>query len=67
MISEEIIIQEKEYLVNVLGKKLIDSEERDDYKGYPQGYVTLAMKYWPEEFKDGPKKIVHHIFGWKQF
>ena len=64
MISQEIIIAEKEYLVNVLGKKLIDSEERDDNPGgwgSKRGYVILAHKYWPEEFSDGKRKHVHHI------
>ena len=55
-------IKAKEYLINTLHKRLIDSDERDDSKGYPAGYVKLAQKYWPEEF-DGTYKIVHHIDG----
>lgn len=55
---EDIIEQEKKYLVEVLGKKLIDSDERDDRK---LGYKVLAKKYWPEEFKDEQIKHVHHI------
>lgn len=55
---EDIIKAEKEYLVNVLGKRLIDSEERDDKKN---GYRRLAKKYWPEEFTDNVNKHVHHI------
>lgn len=64
MISQEIIIREKEYLVNVLGKKLIDSEERNDNPGgwgSKRGYTILVHKYWPEEFVDGKRKHVHHI------
>ena len=49
----------KDYLTNVLHKKLIDSDERDNRK---YGYRFLAKKYWPEEF-DGTKKHVHHIDG----
>lgn len=55
---EDFILQEKKYLVEVLGKKLIDSDERDDRR---YGYQNLAKKYWPEEFKNGIKKEVHHI------
>ena len=55
-----IIELEKKYLVDVLGKKLINSDERDDRK-YPRGYVVLARKYWPEEFMDDAKKHVHHL------
>ena len=58
MISQEIIIAEKEYLVNVLGKKLIDSDEHTTRKCT---YRELAKKYWPEEFINGDKKVVHHI------
>ncbi len=60
MTPEEIVSLEKEYLINVLGKNLIDSEERDDRKN-PTGYRVLAMKYWPEEFEGEEKKCVHHI------
>ena len=59
---EDIVKAEKEYLANVLHKKLIDSDERvfgrDDYN-------KLARKYWPEEFekakKNNYKVFVHHI------
>lgn len=56
---EDIVKAEKEYLVNVLGKRLIDSDE------YDKNYRRLAMMYWPEEFekakKEGYRLIVHHI------
>lgn len=52
---EDFILEQKKYLVEVLGKKLIDSDE------YDKDYRRLAKKYWPEEFKDGTKKVVHHI------
>lgn len=55
---EDFILEQKKYLVEVLGKKLIDSDERDD-RFY--GYRVLAKKYWPEEFEDGKRKHVHHI------
>ena len=56
----EIDINEvKNYLVTVLNKKLIDSNESDNRK---YGYRFLALKYWPEEF-DGTPKHVHHIDG----
>lgn len=58
MLSEEIILAEREYLINVLHKKLIDSNEKDDSW---LGYRRLAMQYWPEEFQDDEDKIVHHI------
>lgn len=44
---EDIIAAEKDYLINVLGKKLIDSDERSYVKG---GYIFLARKYWSEFF-----------------
>lgn len=70
MFSEQIIQAEKEYLVNVLGKKLIDSEERckprqrfkingKEYRGH-NGFARLLF---PEEFLDGTLKHVHHING----
>lgn len=52
---EEIIKAEREYLINVLNKKLIDSDERAN------NYKQLAQKYWPEEFEDNYQKEVHHI------
>ncbi len=66
MVSQEIILREKEYLVNVLGKKLIDSDE------YDKNYKRLASKHWPEYWdynnlgkRKQPKIIkgyeVHHI------
>jgi len=71
MVSEEIIQAEKKHLINVLGKKLIDSEERDDRKlviingKHLRGYNALARKYWPEEFERADKEHyrieVHHI------
>lgn len=60
MTPEEIESLQRKYLVEELGKNLIDSEERDDRKS-PTGYRVLAMKYWPEEFADGKRKHVHHI------
>lgn len=61
MVSEEVILAEKEYLVNVLGKQLFNIDERDTRR---IGYSVLASKYWPEYFVNG--KIlkgyhVHHI------
>ena len=51
-----IIELEKDYLVNVFGKKLIDSNE------YNEDYLYLAKKYWPEEYLDSSiRKDVHHI------
>ena len=71
MVSEEIIQAEREYLVNVLGKRLIDSDERDDRKQviingkHYKGYIILAKKYWPEEFEKAEREEyrieVHHI------
>jgi hypothetical protein len=58
MTLEEIVSLEKEYLINVLGKKLIDSNERDDRSN---GYRILARKYWPEEFANGKRRHIHHI------
>ena len=58
--EKTIIEQEIKYLTEVLGKRLIDSDERDDRKN-PSGYRELAKKYWPEEFTDNVKKHVHHI------
>ena len=59
---EDIIEQEKKYLVEVLGKKLIDSDEYDNSDDYSErGYLRLAKKYWPEEFIGDEPKEVHHI------
>lgn len=61
MVSDNLILAEKEYIVNVLGKQLFDIDERDHRR---DGYGELASKYWPEYFSNG--KIikgynVHHI------
>lgn len=56
---EEIVKLEKQYLVEVLHKDLIDSDERDDVNF--RGHRYLAYKYWTDEFRDGIKKCVHHI------
>lgn len=62
MTDDNLILEEKKYLVEVLGKKLIDSNERDDSQNWSEsGYLRLTKKYWPEEFKDNTKKHVHHI------
>lgn len=64
---EEIVKAEREYLVNVLHKKLIDSEEQENRTGIvvngklTRGYVVLAMKYWSEEFSNNKHPKVHHI------
>ena len=66
---EEIIKEQKEFLVAEFGKNLFNSDERDDT---PLGYRRLARKYWPEYFdqtsltaKGLPKILkgyeIHHI------
>ena len=55
--DKSIIEQEIKYLTEVLGKRLIDSDE----KSVANGYVQLAKKYWPEEYSSGEKRVVHHI------
>lgn len=57
MTNESIIKAEKEYIVNVLHKKLIDSNYGENAKTYK----WLAKKYWSEEFIDGKRKDIHHI------
>ena len=64
MSKEDIIEKQKEHLINVLGKKLYDSEETCG----KNSYRDLARKYWPEEFKHDSwnysvVKEVHHING----
>ena len=67
MTPEEIESSQRTFLVEELGKKLINSNERVGKnikisKGkYLQGHRYLAMKYWPEEFTDDTRKEVHHI------
>lgn len=62
LIMNNIIEEEKKYLVEILGKKLIDSDEINNSQKYSErGYRKLAKKYWPEEFKDKTQKHVHHI------
>lgn len=55
--EKTIIEQEIKYLTEVLGKRLIDSNERS----VANGYIQLAKKYWPEEFEGKQSKDVHHI------
>lgn len=58
MVDEKVILAEKEYLVNVLGKELIDSEDRN-YSS--QGHITLAKKYWPEYYIGNKIKRGYHV------
>ena len=70
ILGQEEVQAEKDFIVNVLGINLFDSEERDDrpriqYNGKrTEGYRYLAMKYWPEIFENTDEIIeVHHING----
>lgn len=70
ILGPEEVQAEKDFIVNVLGINLFDSEERDDRLGFQyngkstDGYRYLAMKYWPEIFENTDELIeVHHISG----
>ena len=51
------IEKSRNYLINVLNKKLIASDE------YSDDYRALAKKYWPDEFDKDETIVVHHIDG----
>ena len=67
MITDELIQAEKEYLVNVLGKTIIDSDEIWTGPGlkldgtYYYGYNALAKKYLLNDFVTGKRNHIHHI------
>lgn len=56
----------RKYLIEVLHKELINSDECDNsgpVNGGPWGYRKLAKKYWPDAFKTNKRIEVHHIDG----
>lgn len=67
MTPEEIESLQRKFLVEELGKKLIDLDIHCSKtapfvngKRVP-AYLYLAKLYWPEEFADNKRKHVHHI------